>query len=257
MRAEAMLQAATTLEDLLSDLRYLDQAPSMDGSLTSMLEEAGELLSSTMETTGPEETAIATVRPTLERLTALREQIKAHYIPDWNELAHVHQEFATQGFSLVIIDLEIVLDQLSAATPVSEVAQQTAQETLSQLIQIGTDLQLADDWFKILERCQTLAQSHDSQLWCQAWPPYFHALKTCAKQSGKYNLNQLTSLDKQATDSAVIGTIETTQPSPGPAQSESDEMLLDNAIFSSALDNLSFLDMEANLDFDIADLNEI
>ncbi|MGB7413506.1 MAG: response regulator [Thermosynechococcaceae cyanobacterium] len=198
VEAEALLRAASVLEDLLSDLRYLDQAPSLDGQLNQMLLEAGELLSSAIDVKGTGEDAIASIQPTLDRLSTLHEQIKQRYIPDWNELTQVHQEFAEQGFDLVILDLEMAINQLSAGENVPAETLQQAQQTLSQLTQIGVDLQFAEDWTALIVRGQDLAEINESDLWCQAWPLYFQALKDCAKHSGHYDLEQLPALSEVA-----------------------------------------------------------
>lgn len=199
VEAEAVLRAATVLEDLLSDLRYLDQAPPLeDGQLVRMLQEAGELLSSTLEVKGTGEDAIASIQPTLDRIQSLHAQIKQRYIPDWNELTQVHQEFAEQGFDLVILDLEMAVNQLPAQGEVSDAALQAAQQTMAQLTQIGGDLQFAEDWMALVSRGQELAQHPDSAVWKYAWPLYFAALKDCAKHSGHYALEQLADLSVMA-----------------------------------------------------------
>ncbi|MGF1604678.1 MAG: response regulator [Thermosynechococcaceae cyanobacterium] len=191
VEAEAVLRAATVLEDLLSDLRYLDHAPSLDGQLNQMLQEAGELLSSAIEVKGIGMDAIASIQPTVDRIGTIHEQIKQRYIPDWNELTQVHQEFAEQGFDLVILDLEMAIHQLPEQGSISESALQNAEQTLAQLTQIGGDLQFAEAWTELVNRGEALSQINDSRLWRQAWPLYFEALKDCAKHSGCYDLEQL------------------------------------------------------------------
>jgi chemotaxis protein histidine kinase CheA/CheY-like chemotaxis protein len=210
VEAEAVLRAATVLEDLLSDLRYLDQAPPlMDGQLVRMLQEAGELLSSTLEVKGTGEDAIAAIQPTLDRIQALHAQIKQRYIPDWNELTQVHQEFAEQGFDLVILDLEMAVNQLPARGQISDTALQTAQQTLAQLTQIGSDLQFAESWTALIHRGHELAQYPDGDVWKHIWPLYFSALKDCAKHSGHYALEQLTDLNTLAANLPAVPSPET------------------------------------------------
>ncbi len=210
VEAEAVLRAATVLEDLLSDLRYLDQAPPLeDGQLVRMLQEAGELLSSTLEVKGTGDDVIASIQPTLDRIQALHAQIKQRYIPDWNELTQVHQEFAEQGFDLVILDLEMAVNQLPAQGQISETALQSAQQTLAQLTQIGGDLQLAEGWPALVNRGYELAQHPDSAVWKYVWPIYFGALKDCAKHSGHYELEKISDLSVMAAELPEVVSPET------------------------------------------------
>jgi chemotaxis protein histidine kinase CheA len=186
VEADAMLHAGTTLEDLLSDLRYLDLAPDLsDGQLSQMLLEAGELLSSSIEIQETGEAAIAQVQPTVQRIHALHELIRQRYLPDWNELKQVHQEFAEQGFDLVVLELEMALSQLAPQRKVPSAILQTAQQTLDQLIQIGSDLQFAKSWTPLMAQCQKLVDRANSTEWTQCWPQYFPILKDCAKQGGE------------------------------------------------------------------------
>jgi chemotaxis protein histidine kinase CheA/CheY-like chemotaxis protein len=183
--ADAMLQVAIVLEDLLSDLRYLEIAPDLaDGELAQILLEAGELLSSSIEITETGDAAIAQVQPTVKRLVYLRDRVKQLYLPEWNELKQVHQEFADQGFELVILDLEMALDKLPEQGIVPATAIEAAQATIAQLTQIGVDIELAEDWTNLLHDCQELIDRPDCQLWTAVWFKYFERLKACVKNSG-------------------------------------------------------------------------
>lgn len=97
---QAVLQVSTILEDLLSDLRYLEVAPPLaDGELSKALIESGELLIGSVqmgESSDPE----AAVR----YIQGLRDRIQSEYLPEWNEMRQVQQEFADQGFDLVTLD---------------------------------------------------------------------------------------------------------------------------------------------------------
>ncbi len=186
VEADAMLHAGMVLEDLLSDLRYLDQAPDLsDGQLSQMLLESGELLSSSIEIKGTGTAAIAQVQPTVRRIHTLHELIRQRYLPDWNELKQVHQEFAEQGFDLVVLELEMALGQMPPQGRVPAETLKIAQQTLAQLIQIGSDLQFADSWVPLMAQCQALVDQADSSQWQQCWPRYFQILKECAKQGGE------------------------------------------------------------------------
>ncbi len=193
--ADAVLHAAMVLEDLLSDLRYLEEAPPLEnGHLHQMLLEAGELLGSCLELSGSDGSS---VEPTVNRIKTLHEQIQAQYIPNWDELTQVHQEFAEQGFDLVVLELEMAVNQLAdQAVPIPTLA--TAQQMLAQLQQIGQDLQLAEDWSTLLQSATQLQQLPIAQWWRQQWPIYFDLLKQCAKQSG-----QLTPAQQETLSSLV------------------------------------------------------
>ncbi len=184
--ADAMLHAAVALEDLLSDLRYLEQAPPLaDRQLEGILLEAGELLSSSIEITETGDLAIARVQPTVNRLQQLHSLVRQLYLPDWNELKQVHQEFAEQGFELVTLELEMALGNIPAQGVVPAKAIETAHATIEQLTQIGVDLELADGWMRVIQCCQQLVDRQDCQLWRQVWPEYFQVLKICVKNSGE------------------------------------------------------------------------
>jgi chemotaxis protein histidine kinase CheA len=225
--ANSVLYAATALEDLLSDLRYLEIAPPLsDGKLGEMLLEAGELLSSCLEIseTGKAEDIDNQnrIQLTLQRIENLHVQVKEQYLPDWNEMKQVHQEFADQGFDLVILDLEMELanlpDRGAVPTPIIE----TAQATIAQLTQIGNELELADGWLTLVQRCDRLISNPDSQLWRGLWLPYFAGLKACVKNSGEISTAEVERLDAlaSAAKSAVlidqpdlpVSTIEVDQP---------------------------------------------
>jgi chemotaxis protein histidine kinase CheA len=184
--ADGMLHAGMALEDLLSDLRYLDLAPDLsDGQLSHMLLEAGELLSSSIEIKETGDAAIAQVQPTVQRIHALHELIRQSYLPDWNELKQVHQEFAEQGFDLVVLELEMALAKLSPQCKIPESILQIAQQTLDQLTAIGSDLEFAKSWVPVMAQCQSLVNRANSEQWQRCWTQYFPLLKECAKQGGE------------------------------------------------------------------------
>jgi chemotaxis protein histidine kinase CheA len=191
VEADAMLHAGTVLEDLLSDLRHLDQAPALeDGQLIRVLLEAGELLSSSIEISATGEQAIAQVQPTVQRLHLLHEQVKQRYMPDWSELQQVHKEFAEQGFELVVLELEMALGNIPAEGIVPEFAVETAHQTLQQLIQIGHDLQFAESWTVLIQQCEVLITQPDVILWRSVWSEMFEGLKVCAKQGGELSIER-------------------------------------------------------------------
>ncbi|MEW6495749.1 MAG: response regulator [Cyanobacteriota bacterium] len=187
--AIAVLHIATALEEVLSDLRYLELAPLLsDGHLSQALLEAGELLTVTVEFQQSEEDD-----PLLQRIQALHEEIRKRYLPQWNELKQLHQDFAEQGLDLVVLELEIVLERLPDQGTVPNSTLQTAQQTLEQLEQIGGELQFATGWTQLLKQAQTLLNHPKNSVWRlpngqqrsqSPWLLLFEALKTCAKQGG-------------------------------------------------------------------------
>jgi chemotaxis protein histidine kinase CheA len=213
--ADAMLHAAVALEDLLSDLRYLEQAPPLaDRQLEGILLEAGELLSSSIEITETDDLAIARVQPTVTRLQQLHALVKQLYLPDWNELRQVHQEFAEQGFELVTLELEMALGNIPDRGVVPTKAIDTARMTIEQLTQIGIDLELTEGWQRSIQFCQQLVDRPDCQLWRQVWPEYFQVLKTCVKNSGEISETEIDRLVLPPIDPSSISSVdELAQPS--------------------------------------------
>ncbi len=204
VEANSMLSGAMVLEDLLSDLRYLEVAPPLnDGNLSQLLLEAGELLASCLEisTPGihpgsyPKVEDGNRVQLTIQRLQTLHAQVKEQYLPDWNEMKQVHQEFAEQGFDLVILDLEMELANMPVQGAVPSNILETAQATITQLTQIGIELELTAGWMLLIERCDRLISHPDSQLWRSLWLPYFEVLKNCVKNSGEISTAEIARLD--------------------------------------------------------------
>jgi chemotaxis protein histidine kinase CheA len=183
--AEAILKVATVVEDLLSDLRYLEIAPPLtDGYLQQALLETGELLASTLNLPGSDEITVAQIAPILTRIHFLHGEMRERYLPTWNAQKQLHQEFADQGFDMIVLDLEIALEQAPAQGSVLEMTRTLAQQTLTQLQQVGQDLQFAVGWFQLLDQAQQLFERPENSIWRSQWLRLFHALKTCAKQSG-------------------------------------------------------------------------
>jgi chemotaxis protein histidine kinase CheA/CheY-like chemotaxis protein len=183
--AEACLKVAAVLEDLLSDLRHLSPAPPLgDGQLASMLHEAGELLASSLQIQGIGDAIAPFVQPSVQRIKALHEQIKATYLAGWDEQRLLCQEFAEQGFGLVILNLEMTIDQLAPSGNVSQQDLEVATQTLIQLAEIGQDLEFTEGWIELLGRCDALLQDPSADQWRAQWPGYFVALKESARQGG-------------------------------------------------------------------------
>ncbi len=183
--AEAVLQVAIVVEDVLSDLRYLDLSPLLDDDhLRQVLLEIGELLTGTLDLSGSNEAIAVQIQPLLSRVQYLHHQIQERYLPTWNEQRQIHQDFADQGFDLVVLDWEILMERSPSQGVVFETTLNIAQQTLAQLRQIGRDLQLASGWLTLLKQAEDLFEHPENSIWQSQVPRLFQALKACAKEGG-------------------------------------------------------------------------
>ena len=177
---QSVLQVSTALEDLLSDLRYLEVAPPLeDGELTKSLIEAGELLIGTVQKgeVGQADSAVLYIHN-------LRDRIQREYLPEWNEMRQVQQEFADQGFDLVTLDLEMAIEELPSTGTVPAEAIEVAQMTIEQLSSIGTEINLAAPWYELLQKGKELCDRPDCEVWQTEWMPLLNHLKQSARQGG-------------------------------------------------------------------------
>jgi chemotaxis protein histidine kinase CheA len=183
VEADGMLYAATALENLLSDLRYLEVAPQLaDGTLRQMLLEAGELLASTMEVSANGEQAAQKVAPTTDRLHELHGQIKQKFLPEWDEQKQLHQEFADEGFDLVVLNLEMSVERMTNG--LTNAMRQVGLETIEQLQQIGQDIELESSWAAVLSDFQEWLVQADETSWQLQLQGYLGILKDCVRNSG-------------------------------------------------------------------------
>jgi chemosensory pili system protein ChpA (sensor histidine kinase/response regulator) len=180
---QSVLKVATILEDLLSDLRYLDVAPPLaDGELSKALIESGELLIGAVQM-GESQDAEAAVK----YIQNLRDRIQSDYLPEWNEMRQVQQEFADQGFDLVMLDLEMMVEELPESGEVSDEAWEIAQQTITQLQEIGAEISLSETWQSFLQQKTTELFDHrDCELWRAEWMPLLKKLKDSARQGGVF-----------------------------------------------------------------------
>jgi chemosensory pili system protein ChpA (sensor histidine kinase/response regulator) len=178
----AVLQVSSILEDVLSDLRFLETAPPLaDGELTKALIEAGELLIGSVqmgESSDPESA--------VRYIQGLRDRIQSEYLPEWNEMRQVQQEFADQGFDLVTLDLEMAIEELPPTGEVPPEACEIAQQTISQLQEIGTEINLAKAWQEFILKGIELCDRLDCELWHKEWMPFLKTLKDSARQGGVF-----------------------------------------------------------------------
>jgi hypothetical protein len=148
-----------------------------------MLQEAGELLASAMEIVATGDQAAQIVGPTTQRIQFLHNLIKQEYLPEWNEQKQLHQEFAEQGFDLVVLDLEMTVERMVADRVTPEM-RQIGDGTIEQLVQIGGDIELADDWYHLLSEFQAWLAQADATAWKTHLLAYLQLCKTCVCNSG-------------------------------------------------------------------------
>jgi chemosensory pili system protein ChpA (sensor histidine kinase/response regulator) len=179
----SVIQVSSILEDLLSDLRYLDSAPPLaDGELSQALIESGELLIGSLQMVEPKDSEAA-----VKYIQSLRDRLQAEYLPEWNEMRQVQQEFADQGFDLVILDLEMVIEDLPLTGEVTAEAIEIAQQTIAQLQEIGTEIDLTADWHKFLQaESSRLCDRLECELWHAEWMPFLQKIKESARQGGVF-----------------------------------------------------------------------
>jgi chemotaxis protein histidine kinase CheA/ActR/RegA family two-component response regulator len=249
VEADGVLYAAGVLEDLLSDLRYLEIAPGLsDGKLQSMLQEAGELLASAMEIVATGDRAAQIVGPTTQRIQFLHDLIKQEYLPEWNEQKQLHQEFAEQGFDLVVLDLEMTVERM-VANRVTPEMRQIGDSTIEQLVQIGGDIELADDWYHLLSEFQAWLAQADATAWKTHLLAYLQLCKTCVCNSGVLDVTLTTTLANFTlwNDVAIVS-------EPVNLGVDSD---LDIEHCSSEIDGIDLENLELEtLELDVADLDD-
>ncbi|NUN65714.1 response regulator [Pseudanabaena biceps] len=184
---QSVLKVATVLEDLLSELRYLDVAPPLtDGGLSKALIEAGELLIGTVQMG-----ELSDADSAVKYIQNLRDRIQSDYLPEWNEMRQVQQEFADQGFDLVILDLEMAIEELPSTGEVPDQAYEIAQMTIAQLQEIGTEISLDPAWHEFLQtKSNELCNQRDCELWQAEWMPFLTKVKEFARQGGTITVVQ-------------------------------------------------------------------
>jgi chemotaxis protein histidine kinase CheA/CheY-like chemotaxis protein len=183
--AESLLPMAIALENILSDLRYLEEPPVLsDNHLSATLLEAGELLASTSQIKGEKKEVLLQIQPALTRIREIHTHIKETYCPQGSEETHIWQDFSNYGFDLIVLNLEVALAPLEHEPIVPLATKQIAEEVLVQLYEVGQELSLASGWQSLLTCAQTLLDEPRSAEWRTHWPTLLRLLKQCAKQGG-------------------------------------------------------------------------
>jgi chemosensory pili system protein ChpA (sensor histidine kinase/response regulator) len=197
---QALLKVSTILEDVLSDLRYLDVAPPLaDGVLAKALLEAGELLIGSVQM-GEQSDPDAAVK----YIQTLRDRIQAEYLPEWNEMRQVQQEFADQGFDLVILELEMAIEDLPIAGEIPSEVVEIAKQTVAQLQEIGTEINLAATWQDFLQKGNEFCDRLDCELWRREWMPFLQKVKVSARQGGIFEIEQESIISPANIESGLI-----------------------------------------------------
>ena len=182
VNANGIVEVATVLEDILSQLRYLNNIPPLeDGQLQQILVEGGEIIASVLSTQ-PEESAIKTK---VEYLENLKQKIQTNYFENWQEKTQLQIEFVENGFDLIILDLEIALSQLSTTEIVPPEVIDLAVELIAVLTDVGTEIELESGWTKLLNEADELVDNPNAQFWKSEWSQLFSKLKTSALNGGK------------------------------------------------------------------------
>jgi chemotaxis protein histidine kinase CheA/CheY-like chemotaxis protein len=233
--ANRMLYGAIALEDLLSDLRYLEISPPLDdGDLSKVLLEAGELLASCLELSDAandgdyrSDGLCQRTQLTIQRLQTLHAQVRVRYLPDWSEMKQVHQEFAEQGFDLVVLELEMQLANIPDRGDIPPQIIGSAQATIDQLTQIGTELELEQGWTRLLQRGERLITNPHGLLWRSIWLPYFQILKICVKNSGEVSDDELEQLDTLIITTTAAASLDLSLESPDLRKEELSDLLDD------------------------------
>jgi chemotaxis protein histidine kinase CheA len=197
---QAVLQVSTILEDVLSDLRYLDVAPPLtDGELAKSLIEAGELLIGAVQMGDQSDPEAA-----VNYIQTLRDRIQSKYLPEWNEMRQVQQEFADQGFDLVTLELEMAIEDLPLTGEVTTEACEIAKQTMAQLQEIGTEINLAATWHDFLQKGVELCDRLDCEQWHAEWMPFLKKVKESARQGGIFEAEQEATAPSLSIESNLI-----------------------------------------------------
>ncbi|PLS69263.1 MAG: hybrid sensor histidine kinase/response regulator [Cyanobacteria bacterium M5B4] len=178
--ANPILQVAKVLEDWLSDLRNLEEAPPIEGDLRQGLLESGELLIGTLQMDYATSPTAA-----VERVFDLHQTSRQAFSGELDETVLLHREFADQGFDLMVLELEMLVEQLTPETVITAEMQATATQCLAQLQEIGAEIGLAEGWTKLLMEGNALIANAKASVWQEQWPAYFKSLKECARRGGK------------------------------------------------------------------------
>ena len=178
--ANPILQVAKVLEDWLSDLRNLEEAPPIEEDLRPGLLESGELLIGTLQMDNSTSPTAA-----VERVFDLHQTFKQSFSAELDETLLLHREFADQGFDLMVLELEMLLEQLTPETAITAEMQSTASQCLAQLGEVGKEIGLGEGWTKLLLEGNALIANAKASVWQEQWAPYLKSLKECARRSGK------------------------------------------------------------------------
>jgi chemotaxis protein histidine kinase CheA len=206
--AEAVLATTTALEEMLSDLRYLQTAPQLaDGVLSSILVEAGEVVSGSLLILQDDEAGQTALASALGRLQSLHGQVKAGFLTEIDEHQQICQDFANQGFDLMVLDLEMGLEQLPEGSQVPSSLVNTAAQVFTDLEAVGRDLGMNGGWALLVQPLLELLIESDREIWRSRSQAYLPLLKMCALDGG--NLTEAGKMQLQSDGYAFEPAVET------------------------------------------------
>ena len=184
--ADAVLATTTALEEMLSDLRYLQSAPNLsDGALISVLVEAGEVVSGSLLITQDDAGGKAALTSALGRLSLLHDQVRDRFLTEIDEHQQICQDFANQGFDLMILDLEMALEQVPDGDQIPSDLVNTAAQIFTDLERVGQELEMEGGWPQLIQPLFELLIESDSEMWRSRSQTYLALLKNCALEAGK------------------------------------------------------------------------
>ena len=183
--ADAVLATTTALEEMLSDLRYLQTAPKLtDGVLSAVLVEAGDVVSGSLLIMQDDDAGTKALASALGRLSALHEQVKSGFLAEIDEHQQICQDFANQGFDLMVLDLEMALEQILDGESVPPSLVNTAAQIFTDLEAVGKDLEMDGGWSLLIQPLFELLIESDRDIWQLRSQTYLALLKNCALEGG-------------------------------------------------------------------------
>lgn len=183
--ADAVLATTTALEEMLSDLRYLQAAPNLaDNVLSSILVEAGEVVSGSLLITQDDDSGKGALASALKRLSTLHEEVKTGFLTEIDEQQQICQDFANQGFDLMVLDLEMALEQVPEGEQVPFALVNTAAQIFTDLEVVGKDLEMDGGWSFLIQPLFELLIESDREIWRSRSQTYLALLKNCALEGG-------------------------------------------------------------------------
>ena len=181
--ANSVLATTTALEEMLSDLRYLQTAPELgDGGLIAILMEAGEIVSGSLLIGQDEEESV--LNSALKQLKKLHENVQAQFLVEIDEHQQLCQDFANQGFDLMVLELEMALEQIPEGAAIPGALVDTGAQAFTDLETVGKNLEIGNNWSSLIQPLFELLLENDGDIWRSRCKTYLSLLKDCALEGG-------------------------------------------------------------------------